>query len=102
MDFDCSLVTDGTPCKSSAEAVTANFMLTLSGTSNAGISKFRLQSGKTHRLRLINSGAEGIQKFSIDGHTLTVFANDFVPIKPYDTKIVTIGVRQRSSSSGPE
>ncbi|KAI9676974.1 MAG: hypothetical protein M1817_006813 [Caeruleum heppii] len=79
MNFDCTLVTDGTPC-----------------TSNAGISKFRLRAGKTHRLRLINSGAEGIQKFSIDGHTLTVFANDFVPIKPYDTKIVTIGIGQRS------
>jgi FtsP/CotA-like multicopper oxidase with cupredoxin domain len=27
-------------------------------TTNAGISKFRFQSGKTHRLRLINTGAE--------------------------------------------
>lgn len=36
-------------------------------TPNAGISKFYLQSGKSYRLRLINGGAEGIQKFSIDG-----------------------------------
>jgi FtsP/CotA-like multicopper oxidase with cupredoxin domain len=35
---------------------------------------------------LINAGAEGMQKFSIDGHNLTVIANDFVPIIPYTTQ----------------
>ena len=79
MNFNCSLVTDGTPC-----------------TSDAPLAKFKFKSGKTHRLRLINSGAEGIQKFSIDGHTLTVIANDFVPIKPYDTTVVTLGIGQRT------
>ncbi|KAL8417323.1 hypothetical protein RB596_007446 [Gaeumannomyces avenae] len=64
-------------------------------TSNAGISKFKFQTGKTHRLRLINSGADGVQRFSIDQHTMTVIANDFVPIKPYDAKVVTLGVGQR-------
>lgn len=65
MDFDCSTVAAGdtTPC-----------------TNNAGISKFKFTTGKTHRLRLINAGAEGIQRFSIDGHSMTVIANDFVPI----------------------
>lgn len=65
MNFDCSTVAAGdkTPC-----------------VSNAGISKFKLTTGKTHRLRLINAGAEDIQRFSIDGHTMTVIANDFVPI----------------------
>lgn len=75
MSYNCSLVTDGTPC-----------------TENAGLSKFRFATGKKHRLRLINAGAEGIQKFSIDGHTMTVIANDFVPIRPYETEIVTLGV----------
>ena len=79
MDFNCSLVTDGTPC-----------------VNNAGLSKFQFKKGKKHRLRLINASAEGIQKFSIDGHKLTVMANDFVPIKPYETEIVTLGVGQRS------
>ncbi|KAK1994695.1 multicopper oxidase [Colletotrichum falcatum] len=65
-------------------------------TNNAGISKFKFQTGKTHRLRLINSGAEGTQRFSIDDHTLTVIANDFVPVEPYDTKVVTLGVGQRT------
>jgi FtsP/CotA-like multicopper oxidase with cupredoxin domain len=65
MNFDCSTVAAGdtTPC-----------------TDGAGISKFKFTTGKTHRLRLINAGSEGIQRFSIDGHNLTVIANDFVPI----------------------
>lgn len=65
MNFNCSTKAagDNTPC-----------------TSNAGISKFKFTYGKTHRLRLINAGSEGIQRFSIDGHNLTVIANDFVPI----------------------
>lgn len=71
--YNCSLITDGTPC-----------------TPNAGYSKFQFQSGKTHRLRLINAGAEGIQKFSIDSHVLTVIAIDFVPVVPYTTTIVTL------------
>ncbi|MCJ1354255.1 MAG: hypothetical protein MMC33_004242 [Icmadophila ericetorum] len=63
---------------------------------NAGLSKFRFQTGKVHRLRLINAGAEGIQRFTIDGHNMTVIANDFVPIKPYQTDVVTLGIGQRT------
>ena len=48
---------------------------TVNCTPNAGVSKFQFQSGKKYRLRLINGGAEGIQKFSIDGYQLTVIAN---------------------------
>ena len=65
-------------------------------TANAGISKFYFESGKTYRLRLINGGAEGIQKFSIDGYKLTVFANDFVPVVPYEVDVVTLGIGQRT------
>ena len=61
MDYNCSLVTDNTPC-----------------VNNAGLSKFNFKPGKKYRLRLINASAEGIQQFSIDGHTMEVFANDFV------------------------
>lgn len=61
-----------------------------------GMSKFEFQPGKTHRLRLVNSGADGIQRFSIDGHRLTVIANDFVPVHPYETDVVSLGVGQRS------
>lgn len=81
MNFDCSTVAAGD---------------TTSCTNNAGVSKFEFTTGKIHRLRLINAGAEGIQRFSIDGHTMTVMANDFVPIKPYTTNVVTLGIGQRT------
>ncbi|RFU25815.1 hypothetical protein B7463_g10521, partial [Scytalidium lignicola] len=81
-NYDCSIPVaagDMTSCKS-----------------NAGITNFRFSPGKVHRLRLINAGAEGIQKFSLDGHNMTVIANDFVPIVPYETQVVTLGIGQRS------
>lgn len=80
MNYDCSLAPNGTRC-----------------TSNAGLAKFKFQTGKKHRLRLINAGAAGNQAFSIDGHIMTVIANDFVPIKPYDTTVVKLGVSIRWS-----
>jgi FtsP/CotA-like multicopper oxidase with cupredoxin domain len=61
-------------------------------TANAGVSKFSFTSGKKHRLRLINMSAEAMQKFSIDGHKMTVIANDFVPVEPYDVAVVTLAV----------
>ena len=78
-DFDCTKAPAGVPC-----------------TPNAGLSKFKFQTGKVHRLRLINSGAEGTQVFTIDNHNMTVIANDFVPVKPYVTNKVTLGIGQRT------
>ncbi|KAF2402873.1 laccase-1 precursor, partial [Trichodelitschia bisporula] len=69
---------------------------TFACTPNAGVSKFSFTSGKKHLLRIINTSAEAMIKFSIDGHTMKVVANDFVPIQPYDTNVVTVGVGQRS------
>ena len=79
MDFNCSTAPAGTQC-----------------TPHAGISKFQFTTGKMHRLRLINAGTEGMQRFSIDNHTMTVIANDYVPIEPYETDVVTLGVGQRT------
>ncbi|KAH8800491.1 multicopper oxidase-domain-containing protein [Xylogone sp. PMI_703] len=80
-NFNCSSLPpeDHTPCKS-----------------DAGIPNFRFSPGKVHRLRLINTGAEAIQKFTIDGHNMTVIANDFVDVEPYETQVVTLGVGQRT------
>lgn len=77
--YDCNLVKNGTTC-----------------TPNAGYAKFQFTKGEKYRLRLINAGAEGLQKFSIDNHKLTVMAYDFVPIQPYTTEIITLGVGQRA------
>jgi FtsP/CotA-like multicopper oxidase with cupredoxin domain len=81
MNFDCTKVAQGDTAKC---------------TNNAGISKFKFTTGKTHRLRLINHGSEGVQRFSIDGHNMTVIANDFVEVNPYSTKVVTLGIGQRA------
>jgi Multicopper oxidase len=37
-----------------------------------------------------------MQLFSIDNHEMTVIANDFVPVVPYKTNIVTLGIGQRT------
>lgn len=70
-NFNCSLklAGDNTPC-----------------ISDAGLAKFKFQRGKKHLLRIVNSGASAFQTFSVDGHNLTVIANDFVPIVPYQTQ----------------
>ncbi|KAJ5722107.1 multicopper oxidase [Penicillium malachiteum] len=64
--------------------------------SGAGYAKFQFHSGKRYRLRLLNTGSLANQKFSIDNHEMTVIANDYVPIKPYRTKTVTLGAGQRT------
>ncbi|MCJ1225204.1 hypothetical protein MMC12_001853 [Toensbergia leucococca] len=79
MPYNCSSAVNGTSCSS-----------------NASYSKYRVKAGKTYRLRLINSGAGGIQYFSIDDHSLTVISNDFVYVEPYNTNFVTLGIGQRS------
>ena len=58
MIFDCPPETVGVNC-----------------TPNAGISTFHFTSGKIHRLRLINAGAEALQRFTIDNHEMTIIAN---------------------------
>jgi len=53
------------------------------------------EPGKKYRIRLINVAIEGHFEFSIDGHKLTVIANDLVPIVPYQTDRIVIGEGQR-------
>ena len=78
--YNCSMACDKTvPCDS-----------------NAPMSMFRFDSGKTHLLRLMNTGAAALVHFSIDNHTMKVIANDFVPLQPYETEVVTLGVGQRT------
>ncbi|KAI2627257.1 multicopper oxidase [Hypomontagnella submonticulosa] len=64
--------------------------------SHAGLSRFRFQPGKTHRLRLMNTGAAALIHFSIDGHKMRVIANDLEPVVPYEADFVTLHVAQRT------
>lgn len=54
-----------------------------------------VESGSSYLLRLVNGAADTMFDFSIDNHTLTVMAADFVPIVPYETDVVAIGMGQR-------
>jgi FtsP/CotA-like multicopper oxidase with cupredoxin domain len=52
-------------------------------------------SGTSYRMRLINAAIDTQFDFSIDNHTLTVIAMDFVPITPYTTDVLNIAIAQR-------
>ncbi|KAL1984795.1 hypothetical protein VTN96DRAFT_8639 [Rasamsonia emersonii] len=52
-------------------------------------------AGTSYRFRLVNGAIDTHFKFSIDNHTLTVIANDFVPIEPYNTTVLNIAMGQR-------
>lgn len=49
-------------------------------------------SGTSYRMRLINGAVDSHFKFSIDNHTMKVIASDLVPIEPYDTTVLDIGM----------
>ncbi|KAF2851566.1 multicopper oxidase [Plenodomus tracheiphilus IPT5] len=52
-------------------------------------------SGTSYRIRLVNGAVDTHFKFMIDNHTMTVIASDLVPIQPYDTAVLDIGMGQR-------
>ena len=76
--YPCANVTNGAPCSVTPYA------------------SWEFEAGKTYRLRFINTGASAFESISIDGHTLTVIANDMVAVQPYQAQSVTIGVGQRT------
>ncbi|EFQ29014.1 multicopper oxidase [Colletotrichum graminicola] len=53
------------------------------------------ESGKSYRMRLVNAAIDTHWKFMIDNHTLEVIAADFVPLNPFNTSEVSIGIGQR-------
>lgn len=50
------------------------------------------EKGKSYLLRLINMSVDTTFIFAIDNHNITVMSSDFVPIKPYVTNHVVIGI----------
>ncbi|KAK8116708.1 laccase-1 [Apiospora kogelbergensis] len=54
-----------------------------------------LEEGKSHRLRLVNGALDTHFKFSIDNHTLQVISMDLVPIEPFTTDVLSLGIGQR-------
>ncbi|CAD0085750.1 unnamed protein product, partial [Aureobasidium vineae] len=52
-------------------------------------------NGTSYRMRLVNAAIDTHFKFMIDNHTMTVIANDLVPIVPYETTVLDISMGQR-------
>lgn len=50
------------------------------------------QQGTTYKIGLVNTGSLTTYKFWIDGHNFTVVAADFVPIKPFATDVLILGI----------
>lgn len=57
-----------------------------------------LEDGTSYRLRLVNAAVDTHFKFSIDNHTLEVIASDLVPIQPYNTTVLSIGMGRSQKS----
>ncbi|RYP38381.1 hypothetical protein DL768_010791 [Monosporascus sp. mg162] len=53
--------------------------------------------GTSYRLRLVNAAIDTHFKFSVDNHTLTVIGMDLVPIEPYTTEFVSIGIADQAT-----
>ncbi|KAI2615806.1 multicopper oxidase [Hypomontagnella submonticulosa] len=52
-------------------------------------------AGTSYRIRLINGAIDTHFKFTIDNHTMLVIAADLVPVQPFSTNVLNIGIGQR-------
>ena len=53
---------------------------------------WKFRSGKKYLLRFINTSIDNHFKIQLDDHTMEIVSTDFVPIKPYKTKSLNIGI----------
>ncbi|PSN65113.1 hypothetical protein BS50DRAFT_575190 [Corynespora cassiicola Philippines] len=69
------------------------------GRFNGGGSYFNrtFEPGERYLIRLVNGGTDFHFDFSIDNHNFTVVSADFVPIEPYVTTNISVGIGQRFS-----
>ncbi|ETS77074.1 hypothetical protein PFICI_10948 [Pestalotiopsis fici W106-1] len=74
-----------------------NGLINGTNTYKDGGSKFQttVTSGSRTRLRLVNTALDTHFRFTIDNHNLTVIAADLVPIQPFTTDTINIGIGQR-------
>ncbi|ESZ98461.1 laccase [Sclerotinia borealis F-4128] len=54
-----------------------------------------VEAGTSCRIRLVNRAIDSHFKFMVDDHNLTVIAMDLVPIVPYSTQVLSMGMGQR-------
>ncbi|KAJ5110489.1 hypothetical protein N7532_001024 [Penicillium argentinense] len=80
-----------------APPTTPNSLINGTNTWNEEDARFEtvFNPGTRYRMRLVNAGAYQHFRFMIDNHTMEVMANDFVPIHPFNTTQLSIGMGQR-------
>ncbi|KAI8932752.1 hypothetical protein NX059_010242 [Plenodomus lindquistii] len=74
-----------------------NVLVNGSMTSAAGgkYAETTLTPGKSHLLRLVNTGINNYVHVALDGHPFTVISADFTPIVPFETTSLLLAVGQR-------
>lgn len=65
------------------------------GNGNGAYSTINVTAGKVHKLRLINTSVSTGLLFQIAGHSMTVVAQDFVPVTPLNVTQLSISIGQR-------
>lgn len=70
-----------------------------SGTITGSRFETSFEAGTSYRLRLVNGAIDTQFKVSLDNHTMLVIANDLVPIVPYSTTMLNIGMGKNLSLS---
>ncbi|KAF2124574.1 multicopper oxidase [Dothidotthia symphoricarpi CBS 119687] len=83
--------------ESSGPPTLDNGLINGTNTYDDGGSRFStaFTSGTSYRIRLVNAAVDTHFRFMIDNHTMTVIAADLVPIVPYETTVLTMGMGQR-------
>lgn len=86
-----------TEAETSGPPTMDNGLINGTNTGDDGGSRFEtsVEEGDSYLIRLVNGAADSHFDFMIDNHTLQVIASDFVPIEPYYTDVLSIGMGQR-------
>ncbi|KAM0704513.1 hypothetical protein Q7P35_008747 [Cladosporium inversicolor] len=66
-----------------------------SSSGEGSYNQMTITKGKKYRLRLVNIAVDSYIRVSLDSHILTVMTSDFVPINPFTTKWILLGIGQR-------
>ncbi|KAJ5106619.1 extracellular dihydrogeodin oxidase/laccase [Penicillium angulare] len=90
-----SAETDGEPTLATGLINATNIWVTENNETVGSRFQMNMTAGHSYRIRLINSGMSNPFRFMIDNHILQVIATDFVPIEPFNTTSLLIGVGQR-------
>ena len=54
--------------------------------------RLHFEEGKTYKLSIVNTAVDSQFTFWIDGHNFTIAQTDFVPVEPYTTDTMNIGI----------